>query len=261
MAEKIKQSQRVQAKYEAQKNKHKQKNMDSEFDQLVKEQPLQSSTQMKSPTKNPLSSQETIKEAVKEKHKEMDEKEKKKEESADSEENDTRKQSRVKVGHQRINAKGRTKERHDDSQQNQDQKKHNAMAGGNRRMAKALKKAGVDSLPVNLRGKLIDKLDQPLKIKSMAPAKQSEMIQHILDKIIQFAKVGINHDGDKEIQLELNEKICKGMKLRIISKKGKVHAEFKTDKEDVKQVLHSHNEKLLSRLKRKGIDIDEIIIS
>ena len=44
----------------------------------------------------------------------------------------------------------------------------------------------------------------------------------MLDQIIQVIKVGMNKDDQKEIHLDLNEKVFRGLSLKITSKNGKV---------------------------------------
>ena len=130
-------------------------------------------------------------------------------------------------------------------------------AAGKRQLARALVRQGVKSIPVDLSSRFAGKLSQAMKGAQVPQA----LTQQVLNKIVQFVRIGINRKGEKEIQLDLNERIFRGLKLRIIARGGKVAIHFRTADPKGRKAFEDNEEAIRDALAKKGIEVDEIVIT
>lgn len=128
-----------------------------------------------------------------------------------------------------------------------------------REITKTLTKLSAKCLPVDLEGKFAKRLAETMKGASAAD--QAILTQKILNRIIQYVRIGINKKGEKEIQLELHERIFRGLKLRVVAREGKVGVFLRTANAKGRDALEKNKEALLKALSDKGIDVDELEIS
>lgn len=164
--------------------------------------------------------------------------------------------SETRITGDKVVAKGRLKQ---GGGQSQGQFQGGGGMGSNRKgFSKVLKLGTVKSVPVDLKGKFAGKLEQAMQQKGV---NQAALTQQVLNKIIQTVRVGINMKGEKEIQLLLSEKIFRGLKLRVISRDGKVSVAFRTSDAKGREVLEKNSDGLKKALADKGIDVDEIVVS
>lgn len=88
-----------------------------------------------------------------------------------------------------------------------------------------------------------------------------EFIQNLVNQIVKFVKSGINKDGEKEIRLDLHEKIFKGLRLRIALKDGKVTINLNSSNSKVRELFSSKSEDIQGQLEAKGIQVKEIKVT
>ena len=88
-----------------------------------------------------------------------------------------------------------------------------------------------------------------------------EFIQKMVNQLVKIVKTGINKDGEKEIRLDLHERIFKGLRLRVALKDGKVSVHFKTSSGEVKELFANSSEDIQKQLEAKGISIREITVT
>lgn len=160
----------------------------------------------------------------------------------------------VKVTGDKVVAKGRLK---------QDSGGGGGKEGGfgsfssRREISKTLAKASAKSLPVDLEGKFAKRLAETMK----GTSDQAVLTQKVLNKIIQYVRIGINRKGEKEIRLDLHERIFRGLKLRVVAREGKVGVFLKTGDAKGREALNKNRDALLKALNDRGIDVDELEIS
>ena len=80
----------------------------------------------------------------------------------------------------------------------------------------------------------------------------------MLDQIIQVIKVGMNKDDQKEIHLDLNEKVFRGLSLKVTSKNGKVDISFITSNPHIKKLFESEKQNISEALQEKGVQLSQI---
>lgn len=131
-------------------------------------------------------------------------------------------------------------------------------AAGRRAATRTLSRAGAKSLPVDLQARFAKGLAQAMKARG---PEHTALSQQILNKLVQFVRIGINRKGEKEIQIELHERIFRGLKLRVIARGGNVGILFRTSDPKGRKTLEDNKEQLQDALAKKGIKIDEIMIS
>lgn len=162
------------------------------------------------------------------------------------------------VVEQKVVAKGRLKQGSDGGSGGSREGFGSGAGTGRRELTKSLSRAGVRSLPVDLQGKFAARLTNALKQQAL---RETGFSQQVLNKIVQFVRIGINRKGEKEIQLDLSERIYKGLKLRVIASGGKVNIHFKTTDPKGRKVFEEGKEAIRDALTKKGIEVDEITIS
>ena len=255
-AEKNRQDKRIQER----KNQAQPKPKDSDFNEVLRKSNVVAKAMPQvQKQQSKVVTEYAIREAVKHQDRRGDE-DKKEDKDGRDESRDSRqkgKKSEGKIADQKVIAKGTLKKGTGQSGGG----KHGGfgMASGKRQMAKILTKAGARSLPADLKGRFASKLAQVMKGKGHV--NQAVLSQQVLNNIIQFVKIGMNRKGDKEIQVDLHEKIFKGLKLRVIAHEGKVSVMFTTADKKGKKVLEKNKDDISKALKDKGIDVDEITIT
>ncbi len=85
-----------------------------------------------------------------------------------------------------------------------------------------------------------------------------EIPKAVLDQIVQYVRVGLNKNLDKEIQVDLSEKIFRGLSLRVSSHEGKVDVLFLTPDANIRRIFEGEKEKMETALKEKGIQVRSI---
>lgn len=129
---------------------------------------------------------------------------------------------------------------------------------GRRELVRMLSRAGVRSLPVDLQGAFAGRLAKALN----QAAHQTGIAQHVLDKIVQMVRIGMNRKGEKEIRLELSERVFRGLKLRVVSREGgKVSVFFRSADPKARKLFRDNDRAIRDTLARKGIEVDEIEVS
>lgn len=86
-------------------------------------------------------------------------------------------------------------------------------------------------------------------------------MQKLAGQIVKFLKTGLNEKGEKEIRLDLQEKIFRGLRLRIAMKDGKVSVHFNTANSDVRELFEGSKEAIEEALTEKGIDVADIKVT
>ena len=161
------------------------------------------------------------------------------------------------VSQQKVVAKGRLKDGGQGSGGHEGREGGFGAQMGRRSLASVLSKSSAKSLPVDLQGKFAAKLAETLK----GADQQNVLTQQVLNKIVQYVKIGINRKGDKEIQIELHERIFRGLKLAVSFHEGKVSVKFRASDKKGREVLQKNSDAIRAALNKKGIDVDEILIS
>jgi hypothetical protein len=67
--------------------------------------------------------------------------------------------------------------------------------------------------------------------------------------------------GDQEIQIDLHEKIFRGLKLRVTSRKGKVDVHFLAADAKTRSIFEKNKDDIRDALEKKGILVEEILIT
>jgi len=96
----------------------------------------------------------------------------------------------------------------------------------------------------------------PGELKSLNNVR--EIPKQVLDQIVQYVRIGLNKDLNKEIQVDLSEKIFKGLSLRVTSNRGLVQVTFLTGNAEVRRLFESNKNQMTQELKQKGIQVEKI---
>jgi hypothetical protein len=100
------------------------------------------------------------------------------------------------------------------------------------------------------------------KLASAAKQPSRMLSQKVLNQIVQFVRIAVNSDEQKEISVDLHEKIFKGLKLRVTSKgKGKVAVHFTAASDEARNLFENSRASIRGALKRRGIDVAEITVT
>lgn len=126
-----------------------------------------------------------------------------------------------------------------------------------RSMATTQLKAGTKVLSPALHGKFAQKLQASLAKGISQPG----LSQAILNQLVQYVRIGINRMGEQEIQIDLHEKIFRGLKLRVTARKGKVDVHFLTADSKTRGVFEKNKDAIRDALEKKGILVEEILIT
>jgi hypothetical protein len=255
-ADRVKENQRIEQKKSKPRPKTQERTKEQEFNKTLEKSKL--SLQLKSgpQTKSKVATERAIKEVVKQEDRRGDEKDR--DEKGKDKGRDSRKEGggqNAKLAGQKVVAKNTLK-------QGSGQGGKGSGFGqslGRKGMSKVLKRAGAKTVPADLQGRFAAKLSQSLKGPDQAG--QAQLSQQVLNQIVQYVKIGLNRQGEKEIQVELNEKVFRGLKLRVISREGRVAVHMRTFDSKGRRSLEKNKGAIRDALTSKGIDVDEILVS
>lgn len=88
-----------------------------------------------------------------------------------------------------------------------------------------------------------------------------EFIQKMVNQIVKFVKTGINREGDKEVRLDLHDRIFRGLQLRVALKRGKVSVHFNTSNAEVRELFANSSENIQKELEARGVSVWEIKVT
>lgn len=258
-AERAREQQRVDARQQAKPQpKQKEKPQESDFNRALEKSQLSSKTSPQLRGESKVATERAIKEAMHQQDRRGDDR--KRDEDDREKGRDGRQKGdaqNAKLADQKVIAKGRLKQQSGGGGQGQGRGFGQTL--GRKSMARALKQSGARGLPVNLQGKFAAKLAQ--QMKGADAAQQTQFTQQILNQLVQYVRIGLNRKGEEEIQIELHEKIFRGLKLRVTAREGKVAVQFRTADKEGRRVLTENTDTLKAALSEKGIAVDEIAVT
>jgi hypothetical protein len=238
--------------------KYKPKPKESEFDKLVKKGQMSQAGQAAKVTSKPVTEQ-AIHEAARAREREQEMRRKDKEERKEKKEGrETGEKADAKVAEQKVVGKGSRGK----GGQGQGGSSGKGGYGGQmakRGLAKKLSKAGVRTLPMDLQKKFAAKMAKAAQDLSRPDA--ARLSQQVLNKIIQHVRIGINRKGEREIQIDLHERIFRGLKLRVTEKGGKVNVHFQMVDKKGRALFEKNADAIRDALTSKGIDVEEITVA
>lgn len=129
--------------------------------------------------------------------------------------------------------------------------------GQQRLKTTSLKKTG-DSK--NIQGE-VRQAEFSAKLKTAEQTSRTQAMQKIVNSIVQAFRLGVNADGEKELQLDLKETIFKGLRLRLVTKRGKVSVQLLTATADVRDLFEKSAPEIRKMLEQKGIAVAEIKVT
>jgi Flagellar hook-length control protein FliK len=236
--------------------KQKPKAQESEFDQLLKKGQL-SQPSASQPVSKTLTEQ-AVQEATRRQDREGDEKKDEREDKGKREARHGGERRATGAGDQRVLGKGTMGQGGRGSEGGGREGGFEGQAG-RRGLSTRLTRAGAKSVPIDLSGKFATKMTQ--MGKGTAAARQAVLSQQVLNKIVQYVRIGINRAGDKEIQLDLHEAVFRGLKLRITARGGKVGVHFRTADAASRSIFERNRAAIRNALNKKGIEVDEMVIT
>lgn len=232
---------------------------ESDFGEVMKKNQLQPTTTYMQNVQSKFATEQAIKEAMKEEDRQGDRNKKDDKDKDENKSSNNTEDGRTQtLTDQRVFGKGSLKQNTGGGGGQGSFSGGQGSGSERKNLSKLLKSADVNSIPLDLKGSFAKKLSESMKNQE---ANQTQLSQQSLNKIIQSVKVGINMQGDKEIQLILSEKIFRGLKLKVTSRDGKVSVSFKSNDAKGREILEKNKEGLKKALADKGIEVDEIEIS
>jgi len=147
-----------------------------------------------------------------------------------------------------------------EGQQGQQGKGHHAFGQPVfKRAINKMKKLGVGKQA--LMGAEASKFASKLAGEKKATHLSKEFIQNLVNQVVKFVKTGVNKEGDKEIRLDLRERIFRGLQLRVSMKGGKVEVHFKASNTTVRDLFQSSSDAIQEELEAKGVTVSRIKVT
>lgn len=88
-----------------------------------------------------------------------------------------------------------------------------------------------------------------------------EFVQNIVNQIVKFVGTGLNKEGEKEVRLDIHERIFRGLQLRIALKRDKVAIHFLTSNRETRELFINSKEAIAGELASKGIQVGDIKVT
>lgn len=104
----------------------------------------------------------------------------------------------------------------------------------------------------------VSSLDNIFALKSAQAREVNQIPKVVLDAIVQSIFIGLNKKLQKEIQIDLSDKIFKGLSLKLCSEQGKVEVTFLTGDPEVRRLFEGERNKIGETLKEKNIQVSNV---
>jgi hypothetical protein len=89
-----------------------------------------------------------------------------------------------------------------------------------------------------------------------------ELPKALLDQIVQYVTIKRGKGLDDEIQIQLNDKIFQGLRIKVTSHQGEeVSVEFIVPNRSVEETFKNEREKIAIALGEKGVDLRDILVT
>ncbi len=108
---------------------------------------------------------------------------------------------------------------------------------------------------------------EPAKIllDQMQAAKEAqaprELPKAVLDQIVQYVRIGMNKNLEKEIQIDFHDNFFNGMKLKVTSHGKEVSIQFLAPNRGVATIFKQEREKIATVLGENGVEIRSILVT
>lgn len=256
MGEKVDRAERARQERMAEKPKEQErvKHKQSDFDRVLQE----SRTIQKSRPLTQQTTKQATEQAVKESYKREDRgRDDEKKEHKDKEEKGDRgsegKRGDGKAADQKVVGKGHLK----DGRGGGKGKGGFSFGQGRRGLTLKEPKAISRMAQAAMQGKFMQKL-QASMAKSV---KEPSITQSILNQLVQYVRIGLTKEQEKEIRIDLHEKIFRGLKLKVTSREGKVLVHFLSADSKTRSVFEKSKDDIRKALEKKGILVEDILVT
>lgn len=88
-----------------------------------------------------------------------------------------------------------------------------------------------------------------------------ELPKAVLDQIIQYVRIGLNKELNKEIQVDFHDQVFNGLRLKVTAHGKEVSVEFIVPNRAVQDCFKQEREKIALALGEKGVDVRSITVT
>lgn len=74
----------------------------------------------------------------------------------------------------------------------------------------------------------------------------------VLDQIVQYVRVGLNKNLNREMQIDLSDKVFKGLSLKVALHQGKLQITFLTPHADIRRIFEASKGEISQALEKQG---------
>jgi len=107
-------------------------------------------------------------------------------------------------------------------------------------------------------GMTASSFEQKLDMAANCMQSPGQIPKQVLDQLVQYIRVSVGKKLDKEMHLDLSEKVFKGLSLKVVSRDGKVEVYFLTRHPDTRRLFEASKADILSQLAEKGVNVSSL---
>ncbi|MDO8527188.1 MAG: flagellar hook-length control protein FliK [Deltaproteobacteria bacterium] len=85
--------------------------------------------------------------------------------------------------------------------------------------------------------------------------------QEVMNQLVRYVRIGLSREGMKELELQLHEKVFKGLRLRLSANHGRVKIHFLAANQEVRELFQRESANIEQQLVSKGIAVEEIRVT
>lgn len=100
-------------------------------------------------------------------------------------------------------------------------------------------------------------MDQ-LKMSRMPERFTAQQVQQLVNKMVQFIRIGRTRIGADDLHMGLNETVFRGLNLRLSAKGGTVSIQFVSPHAEVRALFERESRAIASELESKGVRVAKI---
>ncbi|MBI2346564.1 MAG: flagellar hook-length control protein FliK [Deltaproteobacteria bacterium] len=97
-----------------------------------------------------------------------------------------------------------------------------------------------------------------IQAKQVPSAFSPQQMQHLINRLVQFVRIGRTAIDGVELQLGMNETVFHGLRLRLTAKNGKVTVQFASPHREVRCLFDRERDRIHRQLAAKGVQVTEI---
>ena len=95
-------------------------------------------------------------------------------------------------------------------------------------------------------------------VKNVEKKELPEIPKAVLDELVQYCRIVVKTNGDREFDMQLHQEVFKGLRLKVALSRGKIQANFLAPNKEIRDFFLAQKSAIHDALTEKGIAVESI---